>query len=275
MGPDNQQRRIDEPGKTPDVSTLYQQFLAGREAVEEGEFERFCAEHPGQARKLRVVRHGDCPDARSRSLSFLPLTDEQRSYALLREAQAGDREALNELLERYYERVRRITRIRMSSRLQRLTDPEDVVQRSFLVAVRELGTLQVTTSGSLIQWLTRIVENQIRDAVRYHGAQSRDPDLEVPLQAGDSLTHTAPEPAAAVPTPSRLASDEEIKAIYDECVEQLPDDQREVLLLRDYAGLDWPAIAKELGRPNITATQKHYYRSQLRLASLLRQRLSD
>ena len=49
--------------------------------------------------------------------------------------------ALNELFDRFYDRVRRIARIRMGSRLQRPTESDDSVQNTFAVAFKKIDQL--------------------------------------------------------------------------------------------------------------------------------------
>ena len=67
------------------------------------------------------------------SLDALP--DPRRSLDLLEQAQGGDRQALEDLLSRYQERIRRIVRIQLgSSALRRHHDSMDIVQSTFRAA---------------------------------------------------------------------------------------------------------------------------------------------
>ena len=73
--------------------------------------------------------------------------------------------------------------------------------------------------------------------------------------------------------PADQVADEELRAIYDSCVEELEGDQGEVVLLREYAGATWVQIAKELGRSNTHAAEELYRRARVSLGTLLNRRL--
>ena len=275
MSSKDQTPRLD-PQPTPgSAQALYNEFLRQQEAGEEVDFERFCACNPEHARQLRRIRDGEGVGVEARSLDFPPLPDAHTSYTLLQLAQQEDAGAWNALVERYYERVHRIARIRMSRQLQLLAEPSDIVHRAFMIALRKLEDFRPREAGGLIQWLAKIVENQVRDAVRREGAECRRPDRVVPLASDGETVVQGPVLEAPGPTPSSLVAHGEVKAIYDRCIEELPADHREVLLLRDYAGLDWQHIAQELGRPTIAAVQVLHYRARLKLGALLRARLAD
>ena len=63
-----------------------------------------------------------------------------------------------------------------------------------------------------------------------------------------------------------------MRELLDEEVSRLPDEQRRVVLLRDYCGEDWDRIAVELDREN-GATRQLHQRAWIRLRQALRPRL--
>lgn len=183
----------------------------------------------------------------------------------------GDSGALNALFERYYERVRRIARIRMGSRLQRLTESDDLVQNTFAVAFRKLDQIDLTDHSSLIQYLSRVLENQIRGAIDYFDAQKRQPaDGRILSTEHDDAPLEAP---SREPEPVEEAAARELGELYDACVQSLDPAHREVILLREYADASWAEIAAKLDRPSEHAAQLLYGRAQIKLASRLRRRL--
>lgn len=192
------------------------------------------------------------------------------SLDLLRRGQQGDRAALDALVTRYHDRVRRIVSIRMGAQFRGLLDSLDLAQDTWVAALRALPDFEPRGHGSIIRWLARIAENQVLDAAdRVHAAR-RDRRRE---QAAGEGTLEALPPAPG-PTPSEDASRRELRAAYDACVAELPEAWREVVLLRDYALLDWPEIGEQLGRPGARAAQELYRRAQLRLGETLRRRLA-
>lgn len=198
-------------------------------------------------------------DALSRSLSGEDLPDPGRSLDLLAQAQRGDREALEELVTRYQDRIRRIVRIQLgSSDLRRDYDSMDIVQSTFKAALPKIGDLRPRTAAGLLQWLSLIATNQIRDAYAGQHAAKRDIGRRVPLE-GDAASSdsAAPQVSDSGTAPDQRALLNEIRELLDEEVARLPEDQRRVVVLHDYCGEDWGRIAEELDRENGAARQLH------------------
>ena len=103
------------------------------------------------------------------------------SLELLRRARDGDERALGVLLLRYQDRLRRIVRILLGPRLRELEESMDVVQETYLVALREIGTFEPRSHGAILGWLTAITRNRIGDAWRKETAQKRDRGRELRL----------------------------------------------------------------------------------------------
>lgn len=202
--------------------------------------------------------------------------DLEESLEILARAQCGDGQALNDLFARYQERLLRIVRIRMGKHLRERVQSMDILQEALQVALRKLPAFQPESNASLLRWLAQIAENQIRDAVAYHQAQKRDDRHEVSLaQEFDENSEDAsrPEPVAPDTAPEDRAFKRELRDILDEAVGRLPDDHREVVLLRDYFGGSWEFVAEEMGRTSIPATKQLYQRAWIRLRSLAERRL--
>lgn len=198
-----------------------------------------------------------------------------QSVELVRRARAGDEQALGDLLHRYQDRVTRIARIRMGRRVRAFMDSADIVQNTFLVAARCMEDFEPESHAAIIHWLSRILENQIRDAASYANAAKRDPDRLRRLDVSDAAEGAGGgvAPLARNPRPSELASDAELREIFDGCVRALSPDQREVVLLRDYAGLGWSAVAREMGRTGAEAARQLHRRATVRLARIVSQRM--
>lgn len=208
-------------------------------------------------------------EARSRQLS--------ETVELVRRYHDGDDDALNRLFARYYDRVLRIVRIRMGKGLRSRMDSVDIVQNTFGAALAGLDDFQMHEPGSLIQWLSTIAENQLRGAADYLGAQKRDSRLEVALAGIKSQLHSGEfvfEPEAQVVSPIEGASHAEVREILDECVAQLPDDYREVILLRNFAGCSWDCITEQMGRVSARATAMLHARARVALVKIAEKRIA-
>lgn len=182
---------------------------------------------------------------------------------------SGDRAALDELVERYQQRVRRIVSIRMGGRFRGVLDSLDLAQETWIAALRGLPNFDPRGHGAVIAWLTRIAENQVHDAAdRIHAARrDRRKELETPAASDGAIA----DPSAA--TPSETAMRRELRDVYDECVAALEPAHREVILLRDYSLLDWAEVHDQLGGKSLHATQELYRRAQLKLGAQIKARL--
>ena len=199
------------------------------------------------------------------------LPDPTESLRLLGAAQAGDGQALADLIERYQGRLRRIVSIRLSAQLRRCVESMDIVQETFASALPHLKDLEVHGPGSLLQWLSRIAENQMHSEYRRHYGQKRDKRREVGLAPGDEAGGAGGETPAA----DELSERRELERVVDQAVAELPEESREVLVLRTYAGGSWEEVAQQMGKPSSEAARLMHRRARIKLARILQERLPD
>ena len=196
--------------------------------------------------------------------TVLEIPELSRSIELVQRIQTGDRDALNELFERYKPRLKRIIRIKMGARLQRHLDEDDIVQEVFLIAMRKVQEFELRSHAGILQWLARIAQHEISNKVEFYAAQKRDAH-EVPLRADSGTRHGVLVPANQ-PSPSQEALRAEFEELIDSYVEELdPPEYREVILRRDYYQEEWEGIRAALGRPTVEAAQELYRRAYKRL----------
>jgi RNA polymerase sigma-70 factor, ECF subfamily len=188
---------------------------------------------------------------------------------LVRRAQGGNSEALESLFTRYYERVRRMVRLRLGSALRNRMDSGDILQETFLEALRTFDRFEMRDQGSFINWLARLAENRIRDAADYHHALKRDAGREVPLSPGDRSTELDLGLKAGGLLPSEGADEAEQVARLEAAIERLPDADRELILLRNYAGAAWDTVASLTGRPSPDAARVAHKQVIVRLSHLM------
>jgi RNA polymerase sigma-70 factor (ECF subfamily) len=203
------------------------------------------------------------------------MTDEvTKSLDLMKAAQGGDGAALNRLLQRYYERVRRIVRARLGQRLRTRMESGDILQDVFLTACRTFDRFEVTDEASLIGWLARITERQIHDAADKHGARKRSAEREVALDkpGDDGGSIEVPD---TTPPPSDLLARLEDAAIVDECLAELPDLYRELILHRDFMGMSWEQVAEVTQRPSAAAARMMHGQALIELTKRVKKRSSS
>jgi len=203
--------------------------------------------------------------------------DPEDTFALLEKHRAGDPAALDVLLRRHYPRVERIVKVRLRAQNFALADAADLVQQTMIRAIRHLDDFEARDDARLINWLARIAEREVYSHYRFQNAARRDHRREQSLinpvdSSNSSSMHDPPSPDDS---PSRVMARRESGEILDECLASLAEDQREVFLLRAYAGASWEVVAQELGRPSAEAARKFYERARETLKEHLRPFLND
>ena len=160
---------------------------------------------------------------------------------LIRRAQAGSPEALNALYERCAARLLAYVRLRLGRDLRSRLESRDILQAAMVKSLEHLQELKAENTGSLMGWLARIADNEIRDRADYHQRQRRDAAREMPLD--DDV------PVAAITRSalSRVILDERAQRL-EQAMDELSPAHREVILLRKFEELSFPDIARRLGK---------------------------
>ena len=171
--------------------------------------------------------------------------------ALLDASRRGDRAAAGELLQRYADWLRLLARLQIDRGLQAKLDASDVAQQALLEACQALPNFRGSTEAELIAWLRSILAGVLGDAFRrYHATQARDLAREVSLEAeldgssrrlGQLLADTGPSPSAE-------AVRHEQGVLLANALSRLPEDYREVIVLRNIEGLSHEEVAARMGR---------------------------
>jgi RNA polymerase sigma-70 factor (ECF subfamily) len=191
--------------------------------------------------------------------------------ALLRAARGKDTPALGRLLEQYRRYLKLLARLGIDRRLQGKLDPSDLVQETFMEAHRDFPQFQGTTEAELLAWLRQIlVSNLANQARRYLGTKGRDVRLERELAVDVDVSSRLLERGlvAAGSSPSQQAAHREQAVILAEVLGQLPDEQREVIILRHLEGLTFPEVAARMDK-STDSVKKTWARALARLRGLL------
>jgi RNA polymerase sigma-70 factor (ECF subfamily) len=198
------------------------------------------------------------------------------TQVLINEAKLGDKEALNRLFARYQNRVMRIVRLRLHPDLREKLKMQsmDIVQEVFIAALRKLNEFEPTSKGAFLHWLSKIVENFIRDQIDYFSAQKRHSPLkELPLDetlrtdSGSEVKVSEIIPSEDT-SPSQYASKKEIKGALDNLLLRLEDADREVIILYKLEELTFKEVA-QLYNKTEDAVRKQYHRALQKLISLV------
>jgi RNA polymerase sigma-70 factor, ECF subfamily len=198
-----------------------------------------------------------------------------QTWELVHKAKGGDSDALNRLIQRYYERVRRSVRARIGSRLRSRLDSDDILQWTFAKAVENFDRFEMRHEGSLLHWLAEYAERQLHDAADRENAKKRQPPAgQISLDDDGGATESRGQlevPGRTTGPIDRVVRNEREIAV-EECLEQLAEHHRMVIVLRDYDGLEWNEIAEKLKKNTDSAARELHRRALLELAKLLRRR---
>lgn len=170
---------------------------------------------------------------------------------LLRGARQGGGTALGHLLEAYRDDLTLALRARIGRRLQSKVDPSDLVQEIFLKAHRDFGRFRGGTEEEFAGWLRQVAATCLATLVRrYYGTRRRDVRLECEL--ADDLDRSSGVLERSLvdrsTSPSDQAARRERAALLADALSRLPDDYRDVILLRHTEGLSFPEVARRLDR---------------------------
>lgn len=197
---------------------------------------------------------------------------EMPTIDLVREAQNGQSEARNELFQRYSDRVLGIVRARIGPKLRRNVESGDIAQEALIEALQSLDRFETRGESSLIRWLATIVQNRISARAKYFGAERRSSAREVALDGHGAGGESSIDPPARVKTPSLEVRSAEEQGLVEECLHDLPENYRELILLRDYAGSPWEEVAETIGAASPDAARMMHTRARTQLGKLLQSR---
>ena len=182
---------------------------------------------------------------------------------LIDEARGGNGVAMGSLLESYSRYLTLLARVQIGQRLQGKVDPADVVQETFLEAHRQFPQFRGTSEAEMAAWLRRILAGQLALLVRrYIGTKARDMNLERELGAQLDQSSEAIDRglAASISTPSQRASRREQAVLLADALGRLPEDYREVIILRHLEGIAFADVAARMGR-SVDSVQKLWVRA--------------
>lgn len=157
---------------------------------------------------------------------------------LVRRAQNGEKAAFDLLVRKYQHRIAAVV-----SRLVRdHGECQDVVQDSFIKAYRSLPGFR--GDSQFYTWMYRIAVNTAKNHL---ASRKRRPGSEVELEDAEQIDggiHVRHND-----TPEHELLREEIAKVVDKALQQLPDETRQAIVLREMEGLSYEEIADVMNTP--------------------------
>src|SRR5688572_13856034 len=159
--------------------------------------------------------------------------------------QQGDASAFDELVSRWDRRIH--------GAVYRVVGPgedaRDLCQEAFLKAYRGLGTFKREARFS--SWLYQIAINVCRDRLRRRRGKTAVSLDELEDAPGSALR-------TGTPSPLELVEARDLRHLVAEAMATLSDDEREVVILKEYQDLTFPEIAEALEVPLSTVKTRLY-----------------
>lgn len=153
---------------------------------------------------------------------------------LLNSYLSGNQSAISQLIERHSRRVKEY--IRMMVKDNDVAD--DIFQETFIKAVRVIDEGRYTDNGKFLSWILRIAHNQVIDYFRSRKQQKQVNETDAGYNVLGTLRF-AEQTIEDEMVSAQISSD------VRHLVEMLPDEQREVVMLRYFSGLSFKEIAEQ------------------------------
>ena len=198
--------------------------------------------------------------------------DDPETEALLRQARDGDGTAVQQLLMRHRDRLRRMISARMDPRLAPRIDPSDVIQETMAQAVRELPDYLERRHRAFYPWLRQIAWQRLVDLHRRHvqaqrRSVTREARCDMDLSDGSALLLADRLAASGTSVGGRMVR-EELLVRMRRAFEQVDPRDREIVELRHLEQLSLKEAADVLGISH-GAARVRYFRAVQRLHALL------
>jgi RNA polymerase sigma-70 factor (ECF subfamily) len=173
------------------------------------------------------------------------------SEQLLWRAGRGDLAARQQLLLQHQQRLRQMIAVRMDRRLGARIDPSDVIQETLAEAAQQLSDYLRHPPLPFYPWLRQLARKRLTDLYRRHiQARKRSvcrEDHGAPPLPGESALDLVGRLLARGSSPSARLRREELRRLVQAALAQLPETDREVLVLRHLEKLPTADIAAILG----------------------------
>ncbi len=155
-------------------------------------------------------------------------------HVLLNNYLSGDRAAISQLIDRHTHRVRDY--IRMMVKDNDVAD--DILQETFIKAVRVIDEGRYADTGKFLSWILRIAHNQVID----HFRSQKNAKTVSESDAGYNMLGTL---RFAERTVEDAMISSQIEEDVRRLIDRLPAEQREVVMMRYYSGLSFQEIADQ------------------------------
>ena len=188
------------------------------------------------------------------------MSDREIDSQLVARAQQGDKQAFNLLVAKYQRKLSRL----LSRFIRDQSEVEDVTQEAFIKAYRALPAFR--GDSAFYTWLYRI---GINTAKNYLMAMGRRAPTSTEVEAEDAEGFEEGEQLRDINTPESVLLSNEIAETVNSTIEQLPEELRRAIQMREIEGMSYEDIAQAMDCP-IGTVRSRIFRAREAIAERLR-----
>jgi RNA polymerase sigma-70 factor (ECF subfamily) len=187
------------------------------------------------------------------------MSDRRADQELVSRAQGGDKRAFDLLVLKYQQKVASL----ISRYLRDTSEIMDVTQEAFLKAYRALPGFR--GESAFYTWLYRIAINTVKNHLVAQGRRPPGDDVEAEVAEQMDMGARLRE----IDTPESLLLTDEIARTVQQALDDLPDDLRTAIVLREFEGLSYEEIASAMECP-IGTVRSRIFRAREAIENRLR-----
>jgi RNA polymerase sigma-70 factor, ECF subfamily len=197
-------------------------------------------------------------------------TNPDETKTLLERAKNGEASAFEELFKRHRAQLHKAIAMRMDRRVAARVDASDVLQETYMEAVKRLPNYLHQEEMPFYLWLHWIAREKVIGLHRHHlGAAKRTVQREVPLMPVDSSADLASVLIGRLPSPSQELAKAELAERLRRALGLLDDDDRDLIIWRHFEQLSTRDMAMLL-KITEAAANKRYLRAVEQLRKFLK-----
>lgn len=185
--------------------------------------------------------------------------DQNVDQVLVERVQRGDKKAFDILVSKYQHKLVKL----ISRYIHDHSEALDVAQDTFIKAYRALPNFR--GESAFYTWLYRIAINTAKNHLVAQGRRPPDADIQIE----DAEQFAGESELREYATPERLLLKDEIEKTLFEAIEQLPEDLRTAITLRELEGLSYEEIAEAMACP-IGTVRSRIFRAREAIHSRLK-----
>lgn len=166
---------------------------------------------------------------------------EMDDTALVKRVQDGDAVAFNELTDRWYAKIHRFAYRFFSDS----SEADEIAQKTLIRVYEKVRHLD--QPGNFPAWIYRVANNLCLDELKRAGRRK------------STTLESSGEQASVNNSPADILETKELGEWIQKALMTLPDEQRVVIILKEFEGLKFREIAEILEEPENTVKSRMYY----------------